>query len=116
MTQQFIDLCIMRGCSPLTHLPPHTHTHIHMSTQPIHTQLGLTQEQFIDLCIMCGCDYAHNIRGIGPVRALDYIRKHGSLEKVRGHIQCACTHRARVQTACTAQRWTTSASTAAWRK
>lgn len=44
--------------------------------------LGLSQEQFIDLCIMCGCDYASNIRGIGPVRALEFIRKHGCLEKV----------------------------------
>jgi hypothetical protein len=46
------------------------------------SKLGLTQAQFIDLCIMCGCDYASNIRGIGPVRALEYIRKHGTLEKV----------------------------------
>lgn len=46
-------------------------------------RLGLTQPQFVDLCIMCGCDYASNIRGIGPVRALEAIRKHGSLEKVR---------------------------------
>lgn len=60
------------------------------STQPIQEftldvalqQLGLSQAQFIDLCIMCGCDYCPNIKGIGPVRALEYIRKHGSLKKV----------------------------------
>jgi flap endonuclease-1 len=45
-------------------------------------KLGLTRAQFIDLCIMCGCDYCGSIRGIGPVRALEYIRKHGSLDGV----------------------------------
>lgn len=40
--------------------------------------------KFIDLCIMCGCDYVNNIRGIGPVRAVQLIQKHGSIE-VRAH-------------------------------
>jgi flap endonuclease-1 len=44
--------------------------------------LGLTREQFIDLCILCGCDYTDKIGGIGPVRALSLIQKHGSIEKV----------------------------------
>ena len=37
-------------------------------------------DQFIDVCIMCGCDYVNNIRGIGPVRPLQMIKKHGSVE------------------------------------
>jgi flap endonuclease-1 len=44
--------------------------------------LGLTPDQFIDLCILCGCDYTDKIPGIGPVRALTLIQKHGSIEKV----------------------------------
>lgn len=45
-------------------------------------ELDLSEEQFIDLCILCGCDYTPKIGGVGPVRALSLIRKHGSLERV----------------------------------
>ena len=37
--------------------------------------LGITYQQFIDLCILCGTDYTPStITGIGPSRALSYIR------------------------------------------
>ncbi|KNC56053.1 flap structure specific endonuclease 1 [Thecamonas trahens ATCC 50062] len=42
--------------------------------------LGLTMAQFIDVCILCGCDYCDSIRGIGPVRALQFIKQYGSIE------------------------------------
>lgn len=42
----------------------------------------MTQDQFIDLCILLGCDYCETIKGIGPKRAFDLIKKHGSLEEV----------------------------------
>lgn len=44
--------------------------------------LGLTHEQFVDLCILLGCDYCDSIRGIGPHRAYNMIKSHGSLEEV----------------------------------
>jgi flap endonuclease-1 len=40
--------------------------------------LGITSEQFVDVCILCGCDYAGTIRGIGAVRALQLVQKHGA--------------------------------------
>jgi flap endonuclease-1 len=43
-------------------------------------ELELEYEQFVDLCILCGCDYLDSIRGIGPHKALNLIRKHGNLE------------------------------------
>lgn len=46
------------------------------------SELGLTNDQFIDVCIMCGCDYTSKIAGIGAVRALALIRKHGNIEGV----------------------------------
>lgn len=46
------------------------------------SDLGLTKEQFVDLCILCGCDYCDRIQGIGPVKALTLIKKHGTIEKV----------------------------------
>jgi len=44
--------------------------------------LELTMDQFIDLCILLGCDYSDKIKGIGPKRALEHIKKYGSIEKV----------------------------------
>lgn len=46
------------------------------------TELGLTNEQFIDLAILLGSDYTSKITGIGPVKALNLIRKHGSIENI----------------------------------
>lgn len=44
--------------------------------------LELTKEQFIDLCILLGCDYCDSIRGIGPKKAMEYIREHRDLETI----------------------------------
>lgn len=45
-------------------------------------ELELTWDQFIDVCILCGCDYCDSIKGIGPVKALQLIKKHHSIEGV----------------------------------
>ena len=39
-------------------------------------------EQFVDLCILLGCDYCDSIKGIGPTRAVQLIKQHGTLEKI----------------------------------
>ncbi|XP_023245415.1 flap endonuclease 1 [Copidosoma floridanum] len=44
--------------------------------------LGLTKEEFIDLCIMLGCDYTQSIKGVGPKRAIEFIKNYKSLEKI----------------------------------
>ena len=44
--------------------------------------LEFTMDQFIDLCILLGCDYSDSIRGIGPKRAVDLIRKHKNIETI----------------------------------
>jgi len=44
--------------------------------------LGITMDQFVDLCILCGCDYCGKIRGIGHVKALEYIKEYGSIEEM----------------------------------
>jgi len=42
--------------------------------------------QFIDLCILLGCDYCGTIKGIGPKRAIDLIKQHGSIEEILDNI------------------------------
>jgi len=43
-------------------------------------ELNLNYCQFVDLCILCGCDYTCTIPKIGPVNALNIIKKYGSIE------------------------------------
>ena len=45
-------------------------------------RLELSYEQFVDLCIMCGTDYNKNIFRIGPNRALDLIKRYGSIDEI----------------------------------
>ncbi|KAG0184141.1 hypothetical protein DFQ28_011706 [Apophysomyces sp. BC1034] len=46
------------------------------------SELGLTRDAFVDLCILCGTDFSSTIRGIGPNRALEMIKKYKSIEGV----------------------------------
>lgn len=43
---------------------------------------NLEYNNWLDLCIMCGTDYNTNIPKIGPVRSLENIKKHKTLESV----------------------------------
>lgn len=45
-------------------------------------ELKLTMDQFIDLAILLGSDYGPGIKGIGKVKALEYITKFASIEKI----------------------------------
>ncbi|KAK8807053.1 hypothetical protein WA158_003812 [Blastocystis sp. Blastoise] len=50
------------------------------------SDLNIDQDAFIDLCILCGCDYCDSIRGIGPVRALQFIQQYKSIDEIIKHI------------------------------
>ena len=34
------------------------------------------------MCILCGCDYCDTIRGIGQMKAYQFIQKYKTIEKV----------------------------------
>ncbi|XP_044264565.1 flap endonuclease 1 [Tribolium madens] len=62
-----------------------------MPVQEIHLNkvlegLDLDQKAFVDLCILLGCDYTESIRGIGPKRAIELIKKHKSIEEILKNI------------------------------
>jgi len=46
------------------------------------SELGLTREQLVDVGILVGTDFNEGVKGIGPKRALELVRKHGSLEGI----------------------------------
>lgn len=54
---------------------------IEIDLERILTELDLTYDQFIELCILMGCDYTSSIRGIGPNKAYELIRKYSNIEE-----------------------------------
>lgn len=44
--------------------------------------MGITYDQFVDICILCGCDYTSRIKNIGPMKAYDYVKKYGNIDKL----------------------------------
>ncbi len=44
--------------------------------------LGVSHSQLIDIAILIGTDYNEGLRGVGPKKALDLIKRYGSIEKI----------------------------------
>ncbi len=51
------------------------------------TSLGITREQLVDMALLIGTDFNDGVRGIGPKKALNLIKKHGSLEPALAELQ-----------------------------
>ena len=54
-------------------------------------ELKLNNNQFIDFCILCGCDYTSKITGIGPIKALQLIKKYNTIENIIEYINTGKT-------------------------
>lgn len=50
--------------------------------QKVLDELKITREQLVDIGILIGTDFNEGIKGIGPKKALDLIREHGSIKKI----------------------------------
>ncbi|KAK7039524.1 flap endonuclease 1 [Favolaschia claudopus] len=53
-----------------------------LSGLEIRTALELDRSSFIDFALLLGTDFSQRIKNVGPVRALKFIRQHGSIERV----------------------------------
>ncbi|KAJ3901885.1 PIN domain-like protein [Lentinula edodes] len=53
-----------------------------ISGAELRSMLNLTRSMFVDFALLLGTDFSQRIRQVGPTRALDFIRAHGSIEKV----------------------------------
>jgi flap endonuclease-1 len=42
----------------------------------------MDRDQFVDLCILLGCDYVDKIKGIGPKKAIELVKKHKNIENI----------------------------------
>ncbi len=50
--------------------------------QPVLTELGVTREQLVDIGVLIGTDFNGGIKGIGPKKALELVKKHGSISEI----------------------------------
>ena len=50
-------------------------------------ELGLSHKQFVDYAILIGCDYnkKNTLPKVGPVKALELIKKFGSIDNIEGY-------------------------------
>lgn len=48
----------------------------------VRTALGLSNAAFVDFVLLVGTDFSTRIKNLGPVRALKFIREHGTIERV----------------------------------
>jgi len=48
--------------------------------------LKVTREQLVDMAILIGTDFNDGVRGIGPKKSLDLLRRFGSLESMKGAV------------------------------
>jgi flap endonuclease-1 len=50
-------------------------------------ELAITREQLVDLGILVGTDFNGGIKGIGPKKALNLLRRHGAIERMPPEIR-----------------------------
>ncbi|KAI9509050.1 PIN domain-like protein [Russula earlei] len=53
-----------------------------ISGSEVRSALRLDARAFVDFALLLGTDFAPRVRNIGPRRALQYIRKHGTIESI----------------------------------
>lgn len=53
-----------------------------ISLSDVFNELGITREQLVDIGILVGTDFNEGIKGIGPKKALNLIRKYGSIKNI----------------------------------
>ncbi len=49
-------------------------------------EMGVTREQLVDVAILMGTDFNEGVRGIGPKKALELVKKHGDLPSVLAEV------------------------------
>lgn len=58
-----------------------------IETEETLSRLGITREQLVDIAILVGTDFNEGVKGIGPKKALQLIKKYGRIENISGGIK-----------------------------
>jgi 5'-3' exonuclease len=82
---------LVYGCGLLlTNMDEYGLSFIGYTLQDILMGLDLSMDEFRELCILMGCDYNTNIRGIGPIKSYQLIRKYRSIDKLPRTYDTSC--------------------------
>lgn len=54
-------------------------------TLSILEELDMSHQQFRDFCVMCGCDFGKRVKGMGPVKSFQLIKKYKTIENIEKH-------------------------------
>lgn len=46
------------------------------------TELNMNMDEFIDMCILLGCDYCEGVKGIGPMKGYNLIKKYKNIDEI----------------------------------
>lgn len=61
------------------------------------TTAGLTREQLVDAAILIGTDYNEGVAGVGPVKAVTLVKRHGQAEQALAAIGATVPNLAQVR-------------------
>lgn len=50
--------------------------------QEILKGMGMELDEFVNMCILLGCDYSKTLKGIGPKKAVDFIKRGKTIEEI----------------------------------
>jgi len=73
---------LMYGVTMISKIDTKTETVLEIEQSDLLKQLDLSSESFKHLCITLGTDYNTNIKGIGPIKALNLIKKYGTIDEI----------------------------------
>ncbi|MEM3425180.1 MAG: flap endonuclease-1 [Thermoproteota archaeon] len=57
-----------------------------IEAEKVLSKLGVTREQLVDIAILVGTDFNEGVRGVGPKRALQLVKKYGRIEEIPRNI------------------------------
>ena len=70
---------------------------VEVDLQQVLSRLQLSYPQWLDFCILCGTDYNPNLPRIGPEKAFQLIRTHGSIDRMAQIMDVSVLKHRRVQ-------------------
>jgi len=80
--------CFAHGCpETILNFEPSSGNITYVRLEELLDNMDITLEQFVDFSILIGCDYnkKNKLKNVGPVKALDLIKKYNSIENIEGY-------------------------------
>lgn len=73
---------LLFGCSNIIKHTNENNVFDLLDTTSLLRHMNISFTQFREICILCGCDYSGTLPGIGPIKSLQYIKKHNTINNI----------------------------------